>query len=51
VPFAGSGSECLAARMEEREFISFELNSDYIEIAEKRLRDWENSRVRELVLT
>lgn len=51
VPFAGSGSECLAARMEEREFIGFELNSDYIEIAEKRLRDWENSRERELVLT
>jgi site-specific DNA-methyltransferase (adenine-specific)/adenine-specific DNA-methyltransferase len=37
VPFAGSGTECLAAVMERRYFIGFELNSEYIKIAEKRL--------------
>ncbi len=51
VPFAGSGSECLAARIEQREFIGFELNSDYIGIAAKRLDDWESSQIAELVLT
>jgi site-specific DNA-methyltransferase (adenine-specific)/adenine-specific DNA-methyltransferase len=51
VPFAGSGSECLAAWMEGRDFISFELNEEYIRIAEKRLNDWESARERELILT
>lgn len=37
VPFAGSGTECVAAEIEGRRFIGFELNSDYIKIAEKRL--------------
>lgn len=40
VPFAGSGSECLAAVMCDRTFIGFELNPDYIRIAEKRISDW-----------
>jgi len=40
VPFAGSGSECLAAVMEGRNYIAFELNADYIDIAEKRITDW-----------
>jgi len=42
VPFAGSGSECLAALMENRNFIGYELNPNYIEIAEKRISDWKN---------
>ena len=37
VPFAGSGSECVAARELRRDFIAFELNPSYIEIAKKRL--------------
>lgn len=37
VPFAGSGSECLAAKINERSFIGFELNQDYIDIANNRL--------------
>lgn len=37
VPFAGSGSECLAARIEGRSFIGVELNPEYVEIAERRL--------------
>ncbi len=40
VPFAGSGSECLAAAMTRRHYIGFELNKNYITIAEKRIEDW-----------
>lgn len=40
VPFAGSGSECLAAAIEARPFIGFELNADYISIAEERISKW-----------
>ena len=39
VPFAGSGSECLAAATLGRHFIAFELNPAYVEIAKARLRD------------
>lgn len=39
IPFAGSGSECVAAKKLNRNFIGFELNPDYIEIANKRLQD------------
>lgn len=37
VPFAGSGSECVAAKIARRHFIGFEVNRDYIEIANARL--------------
>jgi len=37
VPFAGSGSECLAAKLGQRDFIGFELNPDYVKIANDRL--------------
>jgi site-specific DNA-methyltransferase (adenine-specific)/adenine-specific DNA-methyltransferase len=40
IPFAGSGSECLAAIMENRNYIGFELNPDYIKIAKNRISDW-----------
>lgn len=40
VPFAGSGTECLAALMEKRNFIGFELNSNYIKMAEERINQW-----------
>ncbi len=39
VPFAGSGSECVAARMHDRRFIGFELNPAYVEIANRRLAE------------
>ena len=39
VPFAGSGSECVAAKKLNRDFVGFELNEQYIEIANKRLVD------------
>lgn len=38
VPFAGSGSECVAAVMEDRGFLGFELNPDYIDIANERVQ-------------
>jgi len=41
VPFAGSGSECVAAKLLDRQFLGFETNSDYIEIAEARLNSTE----------
>lgn len=37
IPFAGSGSECVSALNNNREFIGFEINADYIKIAENRL--------------
>jgi len=40
VPFAGSGSECLAAAMTGRHYLGFELNERYIEIANERIASW-----------
>lgn len=40
IPFGGSGSECLAAVMEGRDFVGFELNPDYIAIANERIAAW-----------
>lgn len=40
VPFAGSGSECLAAVMENRHYIGFELNPKYVAIAQERIAAW-----------
>ena len=37
VPFVGSGSECVAATMEGRGHVGFELNPDYVAIAQTRL--------------
>lgn len=39
VPFAGSGSECVAAHIEGRGFLGFDLNPDYVELARKRVRE------------
>jgi site-specific DNA-methyltransferase (adenine-specific)/adenine-specific DNA-methyltransferase len=49
VPFLGSGSECVAAAIEGRRFLGFELNPDYIEIAEGRIAQL--SEQKRLVLT
>ena len=37
VPFAGSGSECVAAKKESVDYIGFEINEKYIEIINQRL--------------
>jgi len=39
VPFAGSGSECVAAKKENINFIGFEINKEYVELSNKRLDD------------
>lgn len=38
IPFAGSGSECVSAKNNQRNFIGFELNQEYINLANKRLQ-------------
>ncbi len=37
VPFAGSGSECVAAKKENINFIGFEINKDYVKLCNERL--------------
>ena len=37
VPFVGSGSECLAAKLENINFIGYEINEEYIKLANSRL--------------
>jgi len=49
VPFVGSGSECVAAVLEGRHYHGFELNSDYIAIAEARLVDAKKQRDSDLL--
>ncbi|MCR2805402.1 DNA-methyltransferase [Paenibacillus soyae] len=39
VPFCGSGTECVAATLTNRSFVTFETNRDYIEQANNRLDD------------
>jgi site-specific DNA-methyltransferase (adenine-specific) len=38
VPFVGSGSECVSAKNNNINFIGFEINNDYITIANERLK-------------
>ncbi len=37
VPFAGSGSECVAAKKENVNFIGFEINEEYLKLSNQRL--------------
>lgn len=37
VPFAGSGSECLSAKMLELPFVGIEINPEYVELIHERL--------------
>ncbi len=39
IPFVGSGSECVMAKMLNRSYIGFELEEKYIKIAEERLNE------------
>lgn len=38
-PFAGAGSECVAAKFLGRHYIGFEIDNKYVEIAERRLKN------------
>ncbi|MGG4553031.1 DNA-methyltransferase [Paenibacillus humicus] len=44
VPFCGSGTEVVAAALSNRQFISFDINQKYIDIANARLNNLEESR-------
>lgn len=39
-PFCGSGSTGIAAMLEDRSFLGIDLDSDYIDIAAQRVKDW-----------
>ena len=39
VPFAGSGSECVAAKKEKVNFIGYEINEDYVKLCNDRLEN------------
>ncbi|OIO61734.1 site-specific DNA-methyltransferase [Candidatus Woesearchaeota archaeon CG_4_10_14_0_2_um_filter_33_10] len=39
VPFAGSGTECVSAKINKRRYVGFEINKEYIKIAQKRLKE------------
>jgi site-specific DNA-methyltransferase (adenine-specific) len=39
IPFAGSGSECVSAFANKRNFIAFEINPQFIDVANKRLEN------------
>ena len=41
VPFAGSGTECVVSKKENREFIGFEIDEKYHAVAMERLSDQE----------
>ena len=38
-PFMGSGSTAIASRMLERDYIGYEINPEYVEIANKRIKE------------
>ena len=39
VPFAGSGSECVAAKKLGMKFVGFEINEEYVALANTRLSE------------
>lgn len=39
IPFAGSGSECVAAKMQNINFIAYEINATYVDLCNERLKN------------
>ena len=44
VPFAGSGTECAMAAKEGRDFIGFDIEKDYCDMANKRAKEFLNQK-------
>lgn len=40
-PFAGSGSACVSAKLNNRDYLGFEVEPEYVELAQKRLENAE----------
>jgi DNA modification methylase len=38
-PFAGSGTTCLVAYQDDRHYIGYEINPDYIHLAKRRIQE------------
>ena len=49
-PFAGAGSECVAAKMTGRHYIGFELEKEFCKIAQDRLQHTQKSRLEQISL-
>ena len=43
-PFVGSGTTCIAAKLLNRKYIGMEMDSDYVVIAQKRIKAHEPER-------
>lgn len=43
-PFVGSGSTCIAAMRDNRRFIGYDINEDYIRLAKERITSFKNSQ-------
>ena len=41
-PFAGSGSTCLSAIKNERDYVGYDIDSDYVKLAEKRILNYQS---------
>jgi DNA modification methylase len=41
-PFAGAGTTCIVAKKQNKNYIGFELNKEYCDIAERRINNLEN---------
>jgi len=43
-PFIGSGTTAIAALQTNRRYVGYEINKEYVELAEKRLEDFLNAQ-------
>jgi DNA modification methylase len=43
-PFVGSGATCLAALQSKRYYVAYDISQEYVDLAEKRIRDFETKR-------
>lgn len=43
-PFCGSGTTCLAALKSERNYVGYDTNKDYVQLAHKRIEDYQSQK-------